>query len=53
MAFGVLATVNGLGDLVSSVVVGLLWSAFGAPVAFGYSLVLFVSGALLAAYTQR
>lgn len=47
MAFGVLATVNGAGDLVSSVAVGALWTAFGTPVAFGYSAVLFVAGTLL------
>src|SRR5439155_24516195 len=29
MAFGVLATVNGIGDFLSSVVVGLLWTAAG------------------------
>jgi MFS family permease len=47
MAFGVLATVNGVGDFISSVAVGALWSAFGVRVAFGYSLVLFLAGALL------
>ncbi len=47
MAFGVLATVNGLGDFLSSIVVGALWSAFGTTVAFGYSLVLFIAGAVL------
>ena len=47
MAFGVLATVNGLGDFVSSVAVGVLWSAFGTNVAFGYSAVLFFLGALV------
>jgi MFS family permease len=47
MAFGVLATVNGAGDFLSSIVVGALWTAFGPEVAFGYSLVLFVAGALL------
>jgi MFS family permease len=47
MAFGVLATVNGVGDLLSSIVVGALWTAFGTPVAFGYSAVLFTLGALL------
>jgi MFS family permease len=47
MAFGVLATVNGIGDFVSSVAVGALWSAFGVRVAFGYSLTLFIVGALL------
>jgi MFS family permease len=47
MAFGVLATVNGVGDFISSVAVGALWSAFGVRVAFSYSLVLFLAGAVL------
>jgi len=47
MAFGVLATVNGIGDFLSSIVVGLLWSAFGTAVAFGYSAILFALSALL------
>ncbi|MBL9207383.1 MAG: MFS transporter [Opitutaceae bacterium] len=47
MAFGTLATVNGIGDFVSSVLVGALWTAFGTSVAFGYSAVLFAAGALL------
>jgi MFS family permease len=45
MAFGVLATVNGAGDFLSSVIVGALWSAFGTAVAFGYSFLLFLAGA--------
>jgi MFS family permease len=49
MAFGVLATVNGIGDFLSSAVVGLLWSAFGPTWAFGYSTLLFVLGAVLVA----
>ena len=53
MAFGVLATVNGVGDFISSVAVGALWSAFGARVAFGYSLVLFLAGAALVARLAR
>jgi len=47
MAFGTLATVNGIGDFLSSVVVGALWTAFGVAVAFSYSAVLFVAGAVL------
>jgi MFS family permease len=47
MAFGTLATVNGVGDFASSLVVGLLWTAFGTPIAFAYSAVLFVSGGCL------
>ena len=47
MDFGVLATVNGVGDFASSVAVGVLWTAFGTSVAFGYSTVLFAAGAVL------
>ena len=47
MAFGVLATVNGIGDFLSSIIVGLLWAAAGTSVAFAYSAVLFVAGAWL------
>ncbi len=52
MAFGVLATVNGIGDFLSSIVVGLLWTYFGTTVAFSYCAVLFVLGALLVARTK-
>ena len=47
MAFGTLATVNGVGDFLSSITVGALWTAFGTNVAFGYSAALFVAGSLL------
>ena len=47
MAFGALATVNGIGDFISSMVVGLLWAAYGTTVAFGYSVILFFAGALI------
>ena len=49
MAFGVLATVNGVGDFLSSIIVGALWSGVGVSVAFGYSTVLFIAGAILVA----
>jgi MFS family permease len=45
MGFGVLATVNGVGDLISSLLVGLLWAFFGTGVAFAYSAILFAAGA--------
>ncbi len=47
MAFGILATVNGLGDFLSSIIVGALWTVLGPAAAFGYSTVLFLLGALL------
>lgn len=53
MAFGTLATVNGVGDFVSSLVVGLLWTAFGTSVAFAYSGVLFVTGGMLVLHLSR
>jgi hypothetical protein len=47
MAFGTLATVNGAGDFLSSIIVGTLWTAFGTSVAFSYSAGLFATGAVL------
>ena len=47
MAFGVLATVNGIGDFLSSIIVGVLWTGFGTTVAFGYSAALSLAGAWL------
>jgi MFS family permease len=52
MAFGVLATVNGVGDFLSSIIVGALWTAAGTSVAFGYSAVLFSLGAVLILRTR-
>lgn len=53
MAFGALATVNGVGDFLSSIIVGALWTAFGTSVAFGYSAVLFLAGAGLVLRSGR
>ncbi len=47
MGFGALATVNGVGDFLSSIVVGLLWTAVGPSLAFAYSTALFITGAAL------
>jgi MFS family permease len=47
IAFGAMATVNGIGDFFSSIIVGALWTAFGTTVAFGYSAALSIAGALL------
>jgi MFS family permease len=53
MAFGTLAAVNAVGDLVSSVLVGLLWSAFSVQAAFATSGVLFFAGAILILRLRR
>jgi len=47
MAFGTLAAVNAVGDFLSSLVVGFLWSAVSARAAFSFSAVLFFLGAIL------
>jgi len=45
--YGVLATVNGLGDFLSSIVVGALWTAINPAAGFAYATVLFVVGAIV------
>ena len=47
MAFGSMAAVNAVGDFLSSLLVGALWSAFGVGAAFAASAVLFAAGAIL------
>ncbi|MCI0540430.1 MAG: MFS transporter, partial [Verrucomicrobiales bacterium] len=53
MAFGTLATVNGVGDFASSLIVGLVWTALGTSVAFGYSAILFIAGGMLVLRLSR
>jgi MFS family permease len=45
--FGVLATVNGIGDLVSSIAVGVLWSSVSPNAGFLYAGLFALAGALL------
>ena len=47
MAFGTLAAVNAVGDFLSSLVVGFLWSAVSVQAAFATSAVLFFAGMIL------
>ncbi len=47
MAFGTLAAVNAVGDFVSSLAVGLLWTQYSPGVAFGVAGALFLVGAVL------
>ena len=47
MAFGTLAAVNAVGDFLSSLLVGALWSAFNVQTAFAASAILFFAGAVL------
>ena len=47
LGFGALATANGIGDFVSSVVVGVLWAFFGFAAGFAFSAVLGLAGILM------
>jgi MFS family permease len=47
MAFGTLSAVNAVGDFLSSLLVGYLWSAVSARAAFSFSAALFFLGAFL------
>jgi MFS family permease len=53
MAFGTLAAVNAVGDALSSLVVGFLWSAVSVCAAFSFSAVLFFLGALIILRLRR
>jgi MFS family permease len=43
--FGTLAVVNGIGDSISSLAVGWLWTAFSPAAGFGFAFVLMAAGA--------
>jgi MFS family permease len=53
MAFGTLAAVNAGGDFVSSLLVGVLWSAFSVQAAFATSAILFFCGTVIVLRLQR
>jgi dipeptide/tripeptide permease len=45
--FGALAAVNGLGDFVSSIAVGALWTGVSAAAGFGFAAALTALGAVV------
>ncbi|MDD5542698.1 MAG: MFS transporter [Acidobacteriia bacterium] len=51
--YGVLATINGVGDFVSSVVVGLLWAHVSTGAGFLYSGILSIIGAFMIARVRK
>jgi MFS family permease len=53
MAFGTLAAVNAVGDFLSSILVGFLWSAVSVQAAFATSTVFFFVSALLILRLRR
>jgi MFS family permease len=50
-AYGLMGTVNGVGDLASSVIVGLLWAAHPAA-GFGYATFMMLMGSLLVLWVR-
>jgi hypothetical protein len=46
-AYGILGTVNGIGDLVASLLVGVLWTVFSPGVAFIYASIMMIIGAVV------
>lgn len=50
-AYGLMGTVNGVGDLASSVIVGLLWAAHPAA-GFGYAAFMMLMGSLLVLWVR-
>jgi MFS family permease len=51
--YGALATVNSVGDLVSSIVVGVLWTQVSAAAGFWYAAVLTFTGAVALGFVPR
>jgi len=46
VAYGVTGSVNGVGDLISSAIVGIVWSFYSPVLAFAYAAVMMASGAI-------
>ena len=51
--FGVLQTVNGIGDFASSAIVGILWALISPLVAFSYAAALSAAGGFILLYLTR
>jgi MFS family permease len=46
LGYGALATINGIGDFISSIIVGLLWATFGFSAGFLFSAIVAGAGTL-------
>jgi MFS family permease len=53
LGYGLLGTVNGIGDLVSSVAVGLLWTAVSPVLGFGLAAALMAMGTVVMAQSRH
>ena len=52
-AYGILGVVNGIGDFVSSIIVGLIWTSIGASWGFIYAAVVGLAGTMLMMHLPR
>jgi MFS family permease len=46
-AYGLLGTINGMGDFASSIIVGVLWTAIGPKWGFAYAVIVGLGGTIL------
>ena len=53
LGFGALATTNGIGDLVSSVMIGFIWAFVGYSAGFTVAAIIAAAGVLLLIWTSR
>jgi len=53
LGFGTLATMNGIGDLVSSVMIGFIWTFIGYSAGFAVAAVIGAAGTLLLVWTAK
>jgi MFS family permease len=53
LGFGALATANGVGDLVSSVMIGFIWTFVGYSAGFMVAAVIGAAGTILLIWTTR
>jgi MFS family permease len=52
-AFGLLGTINGIGDFASSIIVGALWTAVSPKWGFAYAVIMGLAGTILMAKAPR
>jgi dipeptide/tripeptide permease len=53
LGFGALAAVNGVGDFVSSVMIGFIWTFIGYSAGFTIAAVIAAAGTILLIWTTR
>lgn len=53
LGFGALATINGVGDLVSSVMIGFIWTFVGYSAGFMIAAIIAAAGTVLLFWTTR